>query len=65
MAAAPSKPSASPTPDKEVDVSLLVAPVKLSGSAMGMFFTFRDIREQKEQEAKLHHDAMHDVLTAA
>ena len=47
----------------EVDVSLLVAPVKLSGATMGMFFTFRDIRRQKEQEARLNHNAMHDGLT--
>ncbi len=46
-----------------VDVSLLVAPVKLSGSTLGMYFTFRDIRLQKEQEARLHHNAMHDGLT--
>jgi Amt family ammonium transporter len=46
-----------------VDVSLQVAPLQVDGSQVGYVFTFRDIRERKETEAKLQHDAMHDVLT--
>jgi Amt family ammonium transporter len=46
-----------------VDVSLLVAPVRLGGKAQGLFYTFRDIRRQKQEEARLHHNAMHDSLT--
>ena len=44
-------------------VSLLVAPVCLSGNTMGLFHTFRDIRRQKEQEARAQYSAMHDPLT--
>jgi diguanylate cyclase (GGDEF)-like protein/PAS domain S-box-containing protein len=47
----------------EIAVSLLVAPVRLSESATGLFHTFRDIRRQKEQEARLQYSAMHDPLT--
>jgi diguanylate cyclase (GGDEF)-like protein/PAS domain S-box-containing protein len=47
----------------DIAVSLLVAPVCLSGSTMGLFHTFRDIRRQKEQEARLQYSAMHDPLT--
>ena len=31
--------------------------------ALGYVFSFRDIGEHKQTEAKLQHDAMHDVLT--
>jgi diguanylate cyclase (GGDEF)-like protein/PAS domain S-box-containing protein len=48
-----------------VDVSLLVAPVRLSGASMGMYHTFRDIGRQKAAEARLEHLAMHDPLTGA
>jgi diguanylate cyclase (GGDEF)-like protein/PAS domain S-box-containing protein len=46
-----------------VDVSLQVAPLLVDGGKVGYVFTFRDIGEHKETEAKLQHDAMHDVLT--
>jgi diguanylate cyclase (GGDEF)-like protein/PAS domain S-box-containing protein len=46
-----------------IAVSLLVAPVCLRGSTIGLFHTFRDIRRQKEQEARLQYSAMHDPLT--
>jgi len=46
-----------------VDVSLQVAPLLVDGAQVGYVFTFRDISEHKETEAKLEHDAMHDALT--
>lgn len=44
-------------------VSVLVAPLALGGTAMGMFHIFRDIREQKAQEARLQYCTLHDALT--
>jgi len=46
-----------------VDVSMQVAPLLVDGGKVGYVFTFRDIGELKQAEAKLQHDAMHDVLT--
>ena len=46
-----------------VDVSMQIAPLNVDGAKVGYVFTFRDIGEHKETEAKLQHDAMHDVLT--
>ena len=46
-----------------VDVHLLVGPLLVNGSKVGYVLTFRDIGERKQVEAKLQHDAMHDVLT--
>ncbi|HTX75217.1 MAG TPA: EAL domain-containing protein [Terracidiphilus sp.] len=46
-----------------MDVSLLAAPLMVSGDRAGYVLTFRDIGERKEVETKLQHDAMHDVLT--
>ena len=46
-----------------VDVSLQMAPLLVDGAKVGYVYTFRDIGEHKETEAKLQHDAMHDVLT--
>jgi len=46
-----------------VDVSIFVAPVRLSGGVHGLFYTFRDIRSQKEEVASLRHSALHDALT--
>ncbi|MFP5249410.1 MAG: putative bifunctional diguanylate cyclase/phosphodiesterase, partial [Acidobacteriota bacterium] len=46
-----------------VDVSLQVAPLLVNGARVGHVYTFRDIGDRKETEAKLQHDAMHDVLT--
>ncbi len=46
-----------------VDVSMQIAPLLVDGAKVGYVFTFRDIGEVKQTEAKLQHDAMHDVLT--
>jgi diguanylate cyclase (GGDEF)-like protein/PAS domain S-box-containing protein len=46
-----------------VDVSMQIAPLLVDGAKVGYVFTFRDISETKLTEAKLQHDAMHDVLT--
>ena len=46
-----------------VDVSMQIAPLLVDGARVGYVFTFRDIGEVKQTEAKLQHDAMHDVLT--
>ncbi|HKN23146.1 MAG TPA: EAL domain-containing protein [Terracidiphilus sp.] len=46
-----------------VDVSMQIAPLLVDGARVGYVFTFRDIGELKQTEAKLQHDAMHDVLT--
>lgn len=46
-----------------IDVSLQVSPLLVDGIAAGYVFSFRDIGEHKQTEAKLQHDAMHDVLT--
>ena len=40
-----------------------MAPLLVDGAKVGYVFTFRDIGERKQTEAKLQHDAMHDVLT--
>lgn len=46
-----------------VDVNMQVAPLLVNGAPAGYVYTFRDIGEHKQTEAKLEHDAMHDVLT--
>jgi diguanylate cyclase (GGDEF)-like protein/PAS domain S-box-containing protein len=46
-----------------VDVSLQISPLLVDGAKVGYVFSYRDIGEHKEMEAKLQHDAMHDVLT--
>lgn len=46
-----------------VDVSMQIAPLLVDGAKVGYVYTFRDIGEVKQTEAKLQHDAMHDVLT--
>lgn len=46
-----------------VDVAMQVSPLKVNGGKAGYVFTYRDIGERKQVEAKLQHDAMHDVLT--
>lgn len=48
---------------EQIDVSLLVGPISLGDSAVGLFHTFRDIRKQKQTEALLQYRAMHDSLT--
>ena len=46
-----------------IDVSLQAAPLLVDNSAVGHVYTFRDIADRKQTEAKLQHDALHDVLT--
>jgi diguanylate cyclase (GGDEF)-like protein len=46
-----------------IDVSILVAPISMSGVEVGNFVSYRDIREKKQSDARLQHDAMHDPLT--
>ena len=46
-----------------VDVSLQIAPLLVNDAQVGYVFTFRDIGDYKQTEAKLQHDAMHDVVT--
>jgi Amt family ammonium transporter len=46
-----------------VDVAMVMAPLVLNGVNAGFVVTYRDIAESKQVEAKLQHDAMHDLLT--
>jgi Amt family ammonium transporter len=46
-----------------IDVSILVAPINISGVEVGNFVSYRDIREKKQTDARLQHDALHDPLT--
>lgn len=46
-----------------LDVSVLLAPIELSGVEVGNFVSYRDIGDKKRSEAKLQHDALHDALT--
>ena len=42
---------------------LMGSRVRLGGEAHGLFVTYRDIRRQKQEEARLHYSARHDGLT--
>ncbi|MGB8261023.1 MAG: EAL domain-containing protein [Terracidiphilus sp.] len=46
-----------------VDVSMQASPLVVNGERAGYVFTFRDIGERKQVEARLQHDALHDNLT--
>jgi diguanylate cyclase (GGDEF)-like protein/PAS domain S-box-containing protein len=46
-----------------VDVALQMSTLKVNGAKAGYILMFRDVSERKQIEAKLQHDAMHDVLT--
>jgi len=46
-----------------LDVSLSLARVRLGVESMGLCITFRDIRSQKETEARLQYATLHDPLT--
>jgi len=46
-----------------IDVSILVAPINISGMDVGNFVSYRDIREKKQSDARLQHDALRDPLT--
>jgi Amt family ammonium transporter len=46
-----------------LDVSVIVTQVCLGAEAMGTLVAYRDIRPQKQAEARLQHTALHDALT--
>ena len=46
-----------------IDVSILAAPISMSGVEVGNFVSYRDIRDRKQSDTRLQHDAMHDPLT--
>jgi diguanylate cyclase (GGDEF)-like protein/PAS domain S-box-containing protein len=46
-----------------IDVSILVAPINMSGIEIGNFVSYRDIRDKKQSDARLQHDALRDPLT--
>jgi len=46
-----------------IDVAVQVAALRIAGGNAGYVITFRDISDRKHVEARLQHDAMHDVLT--
>ncbi len=46
-----------------LDVAMYAAPLLIGGEKAGYVLTYRDIGERKQVEARLQHDAMHDVLT--
>ena len=46
-----------------IDVALQVAPLNVGGQRAGYIFSYRDIGDRKQIEAKLQHDALHDPLT--
>ena len=46
-----------------IDVAIEIAPLLVVGERAGTVLTYRDIGERKQVEARLQHDAMHDVLT--
>ncbi len=46
-----------------LDVLVMVSPLRLGGEAGGQFVTYRDIHVEKEEEARLRHSALHDGLT--
>lgn len=48
---------------EEFDVSVAIAKVRLGGGRMGHSVTYRDIRQEKQLQAKLQHTALHDPLT--
>jgi len=46
-----------------IDVAVQAAALRVAGGNAGYVVTFRDISDRKHVEARLQHDAMHDVLT--
>jgi len=48
---------------EEIEVALLVVPLALGGGVMGQIVTYRDLRAQKQADARLEYSAMHDSLT--
>jgi Amt family ammonium transporter len=48
---------------EDLDVFITVARVRLGADAMGQSITYRDIRQEKQNQARLEHNALHDPLT--
>ncbi len=48
---------------EDVDVSVVVTQVRLGAGRAGLSVTYRDIRQEKQMQAKLQHSALHDPLT--
>jgi Amt family ammonium transporter len=46
-----------------LDVSLVMTPVRLGAGKSGFAVTYRDIRQEKQLQARLQHSALHDPLT--
>ncbi len=46
-----------------LDVSIVVTPVRLGAGRSGHAVTYRDIRQEKQAQARLQHSALHDPLT--
>jgi diguanylate cyclase (GGDEF)-like protein/PAS domain S-box-containing protein len=46
-----------------MDVSIVVTPVRLGAGRSGHAVTYRDIRKEKQLQARLQHSALHDPLT--
>jgi Amt family ammonium transporter len=46
-----------------LDVSVVVTPVRLGAGRSGHAVTYRDIRKEKQLQARLQHKALHDPLT--
>ena len=46
-----------------VEVAMLAGPLLVDGVKVGYVLSYRDIGERKQKEARLEHDALHDVLT--
>jgi Amt family ammonium transporter len=47
----------------ELDVSVVVTKVRIGAGRIGHSVTYRDIRQEKQAQAKLQHTALHDPLT--
>jgi diguanylate cyclase (GGDEF)-like protein/PAS domain S-box-containing protein len=48
---------------RNLDVLMMASPLRLGGEERGLFVTYRDIHQQKQEEARLRHTALHDGLT--
>lgn len=48
---------------EEIPMTVLVSRIRLGGDERGMFVTYRDLRQRKQEEARLQHVALHDGLT--
>lgn len=48
---------------QRLEVEVMMSRLRLRGEARGMLVSYRDIREQKKEEARLQHSALHCALT--